>query len=343
MECVICLDTLGDIISCTNQKCSSKVCPPCLLDHFNYAKGNQSLPLCPAPGCNHHYNWRKLTKEHQSAYGGACFSYYSAVHSGTIDSIRNKHLLIEDLKKKRIEYLSLMPAAILHVVEIALKDKLTKAKKNAKKGQEKETRRKCMNLKCSGVLNDEFTCVICSTRFCKVCEKRLTTNHTCSPEDVESLSVIKKMSHCPNCNLPIEKSEGCNYMTCATCKTKFEYDTGKEADHGSHNREVIIKNNSLSVIWEDIIKKTTSPEEFLNQVLILEKKESKKPNERRLLALIASSENEENVLPLLREFDKYYSQLTRYRQYVNTVDEIQYKMMKEELSLQELESLVDSI
>lgn len=341
MECVICLDNINDSLSCTNRKCRIVICSPCLLDLFTRARENNSLPLCPAIGCGYHYDWKELSKEHQIAYGKACLFYYSSIHSGDIDIIRNKPMLIEDLQRKRIEYLSLMPVAVLHVVEIALKAKLRKVKKTKTKEAPK---RKCMNLRCVGVLNDDFTCIVCSTSFCRDCEKRWNDNHQCKTEDIESISIIRKMVHCPNCGLVIEKSEGCNHMTCASCGNKFEYSTGNASNHGSHNKPVILKQNTLSILWEDIINKTSSPHEFKEQVILLEKKEVKNPTERPILSLIASTKNNDVIiLNVLRAFDKYYKKLEKYREYVNIVDEIQYKMTNRDLSIKELERLVNSL
>lgn len=344
MECVVCLDKSDNSVSCTNKKCTINICTYCLLNLFKYSRNNRSLPLCPGIGCNYHYNWKELSKEHQIAYSSALYSYFSSVYSGDVDLIRNKPMLIEDLKKKRIEYLSIMPAAILHVVEIALASKLKKAKKKFEKEGKEDYRRKCMNLRCSGILNDEFTCIVCYTRFCSSCEKRWTENHSCVKDDVESLSTIRSMVHCPACNLAIEKSEGCNHMTCAYCGKKFEYTTGKDSDSGSLNRSVIIKEIPLSLLWKDLIENTPSPNEYMKQIILLEGKIIRIPTEKKIISLIASSKEEDNIyLPLLKAFSQFYNHLTKYREYVNIVDEIQYKMTKNELSLKELTNIINSL
>jgi len=61
--------------------------------------------------------------------------------------------------------------------------------------------------------------------------------HECKKEDVDTAELIKKDSKpCPNCGEFIMKSSGCSQMFCITCKTPFDWNTGKIVTSGPiHN------------------------------------------------------------------------------------------------------------
>ena len=96
--------------------------------------------------------------------------------------------------------------------------------------------RTCPGIDCSMVAYSETptdctaACNKCQTSFCFRCGEEPHAPAKCS--DVEdflpllnsSEYMIKKHAkRCPgpNCNVPIEKNEGCNHMTCTNCKTHF--------------------------------------------------------------------------------------------------------------------------
>ena len=76
----------------------------------------------------------------------------------------------------------------------------------------------------------------CDTVFCKDCEKEKKAGHVCLQEDIESVQSVKELPRCPNCQIAIFRSDGCDAMTCASCQYKFNYKTGEKSGHGSHNR-----------------------------------------------------------------------------------------------------------
>ena len=105
-----------------------------------------------------------------------------------------------------------------------------------------------MNLYCNGFLDEKLVCMTCHTSFCLQCEKLLTSDHKCRPEDIESISVIKDMIHCPQCQLPVFKDVGCDSITCSNCGQLFKYSTGEKGGHGSINAPIKLetKRNSKS-------------------------------------------------------------------------------------------------
>ena len=100
----------------------------------------------------------------------------------------------------------------------------------------------------------------CDTNFCLKCEKIKRDEHKCKETDVQNIEFLKTISQCPNCKIPIEKSEGCRSMKCANCHTMFDYYTKDKADHGGSNKDINIKekiklsNEYKKIYSEEIIK-----------------------------------------------------------------------------------------
>jgi hypothetical protein len=86
---------------------------------------------------------------------------------------------------------------------------------------------------CIGFIRENWKCNICEIKICRSCKEIKTKNeageHECDPEILESVKLIAKNSKkCPNCIIPIQKSEGCNQMWCTNCRIFFDWKTGEK-------------------------------------------------------------------------------------------------------------------
>lgn len=73
-------------------------------------------------------------------------------------------------------------------------------------------------------------CPLCDLEFCVNGCKKVHKGNTCAQmkkqEEKENDGAMKiDFKQCPNCNIPIQKSKGCNHITC-TCGTQFCYVCG---------------------------------------------------------------------------------------------------------------------
>ena len=83
-------------------------------------------------------------------------------------------------------------------------------------------------------------CEKCSLAFCKVCYMGWHGPFArCYPRDPNELSAEEKASYeyirkntspCPYCNAPVQKTMGCNHMSCFQCRTHFCYLCGSWLD-----------------------------------------------------------------------------------------------------------------
>lgn len=106
-----------------------------------------------------------------------------------------------------------------------------------KDDERKKFIRRCTRNNCQGFLSTAWKCGICEFYSCSKCFVPKTQKHDdpheCAKEDLETADMIKKDSKpCPNCGEFIMKSSGCSQMFCISCKTPWDWNTGKVVTTG---------------------------------------------------------------------------------------------------------------
>lgn len=81
-----------------------------------------------------------------------------------------------------------------------------------------------------------ITCAECQTRFCSECHNNHDENLTCQQarqheEHATDNWIRQNTRRCPGCRTSIQRSDGCNYMTCK-CGTDFCWNCGGRAVDG---------------------------------------------------------------------------------------------------------------
>ncbi|KNZ77964.1 Putative uncharacterized protein, chloroplastic [Termitomyces sp. J132] len=77
---------------------------------------------------------------------------------------------------------------------------------------------------------ETITCVRCTTVVCASCRQVAHPGDTCT--EIISILAVKKLAQeqrwqtCPKCHAIIEKTIGCNHMTCL-CSSNFCYGCGR--------------------------------------------------------------------------------------------------------------------
>lgn len=256
MECTVCFEPVDGGVRCKNRSCTSLMCLPCVSEYLDVALGDKRIPKCP---CNTYYLLSDLPPGLAAKYGQCCLAELVGKHGDAVRKRWETSNVLVELRKARLVFLTQrFPAAIAYTAQVIMPHKLRALDKQVTERTKKKvqsTRRICMNLTCSGSLDENLTCMTCHTFFCNDCEKVRRDGHVCDPNDVESVQAIRQIMRCPNCNLPIHRSAGCNYMTCANCNHNFNYITGEASDHGSHNAAIpqqVAESRLLSVVHRDV-------------------------------------------------------------------------------------------
>ena len=99
---------------------------------------------------------------------------------------------------------------------------------------------KCHNKGCESFLDCNHFCNSCKKYTCQKCYEptKSLNKHECDENTLKTIQKIKNTSkQCPNCNMSINKSYGCNDMFCTNCHIFFCYRTGKKLNGVHHNPE----------------------------------------------------------------------------------------------------------
>lgn len=133
--------------------------------------------------------------------------------------------------------------------------------------------KKCTFENCKGFLSSVWKCGLCTNWTCPECfEIRGTeknADHVCNPDNIETAKLIKSDTRsCPNCSEGIYKIEGCSQMWCTSCKTPFDWNTGKIITgnvHNPHYFEWRRNNNNYEINLQDIICEREINNYFVNR------------------------------------------------------------------------------
>ena len=123
--------------------------------------------------------------------------------------------------------------------------------KNNKKKEKIIYKYPCANNKCNGFVNNIWNCQLCDLTTCKNCFTIAEENHECKQDDIDTANIIKNNSKpCPNCNISIIKTDGCDQMWCVSCHTTFDWKTLQIKKSGIiHNPEYFryLRENGIAI------------------------------------------------------------------------------------------------
>ncbi len=356
--CIICYCNEIFTLKCADKYCDTRICNDCFETYLNHCLSEKSLVKCLNQHCKSYIisdSFKKGNNYHE-LYKKVLLTAFIASQGPEVKDKMNISKLVGDLRKQRKQFIKTFPKAIELVIDIALSKKLNNIGKQNKlyvKNLVTVSNRMCMNSHCNGKMDQNFTCIKCSTKFCKECEKVLKENHICKKEDIESLKLISSIPKCPKCNIAIERSEGCNGMTCASCQTSFDYSTGEISSHGSHN---IIVGPQKTKFKFDFKQKY--PEEISKRLFIIERNEPTEPSilmlNNAIKKLLTQQEeqmskeqtsdipSEENIVEnnVLKSFEKYLKSKILYVNFINITIQITELHQTDNLTIFALDDII---
>jgi hypothetical protein len=286
MDCIVCFDSHTNSIKCYDKNCQIFICPSCFEHYIKHCLDSRILPKCLNSKCNYIYPRKHDIKN----YDIAILHSLTNENQEIVSKIVENDLILNKLRNERKVFIdNNFPVAISRVANIIMKQKLMKIEKQKKDKITQiinNSKKKCMNFTCTGYLDDRFKCITCSTQFCNICEMIKKDNHICDTNNIETINIINSMIKCPQCKIPILKSEGCNDMTCTSCNTNFFYDTGTQGGHGNNHNETIniTVNASLSKYFHEYLYEN----DLLDLINKFETFEIKSPNNESVIKLLST-------------------------------------------------------
>jgi len=101
----------------------------------------------------------------------------------------------------------------------------------------------CTQPDCTGIMEassmnaKKMTCPDCSNSICFRCRENWHGYFTSCEDALEEQfnfgTGVDRIIFCPTCRTKIQRTEGCNHMTCAFCRYEFCYFCGADASSGS--------------------------------------------------------------------------------------------------------------
>ena len=98
---------------------------------------------------------------------------------------------------------------------------------------------RCADSDCNGFVSSAWKCATCDKHTCSQCRELKAAHddhdHICNPDTVASVALLKTSTKpCPNCKVPVHKTDGCDQMFCTQCKRLWSWNTGRFETRG-HN------------------------------------------------------------------------------------------------------------
>ena len=98
---------------------------------------------------------------------------------------------------------------------------------------------RCAHTDCNGFVSSAWKCATCQKHTCAHCREPKAAHddplHVCNTDTLASVALLKSSTKpCPNCKVPVHKTEGCDQMFCTQCKRLWSWNTGKFETRG-HN------------------------------------------------------------------------------------------------------------
>lgn len=250
MNCVICYEST-DLVSCSYRPCNTKICKPCLYDYLQLCIRESRLPNCTDADKSHclgQYDEKSFSEQPITVieeYRKLLIDRYEK-----IDKPLDKSVIITNIIKARKEFIeTAIPKGIYHCMMTLFNKEVNNTSDIVQNYQSDITdlmagmdlnaraTNKCPVPSCIGYMANQV-CQTCHAKKCVDCNEVYISDHVCEQAAVLAFKELKASStQCPTCFTYIQRSYGCDAMTCAVCDTDFWINIGgigKVSEFGNH-------------------------------------------------------------------------------------------------------------
>ncbi|AAS18161.1 NTPase/helicase [Singapore grouper iridovirus] len=227
MECLYCFEETPNRMKCT-VACGATICAECAEASMT---AKDDFPTCH---CGVKYTPEDVYDDLSEGGKQQLEKFVKTVWDEQMKTLVVRDALIQETKNKWLEQLP--PASRMAALKWLPKELDKMAKEKTVISEEKLE--ECPAEFCMGFRLPGRPCATCKASICEKCDALILSGmqHVCKEEDLQSKAEIDKFVKCPTCFKGVEKIDGCNDMTCAYCKTNFNYRTGEKQTGGTHNK-----------------------------------------------------------------------------------------------------------
>lgn len=338
--CGICLCPFEEGVDCN--ACSSVICSECFEALMEFCLKENKMIACSNPLCEQHYQKTSVPNHLLPLYFKTTHNYLFKTHSETIEEEKSYVALVKTIREDRMKFIQAeFPTAIGIIVKIAYSKELSKVSRdNEKLKKAAASSRRCMNFVCKGKMVKEkeyWKCLVCKKKFCLRCEMLIEVGHECKEADLESVKSVQSMVKCPKCGCPAIKSQGCNNITCAVCRTNFDYITGERSTAGNHTKDDALhlkENNSLLEMYPD----ASAEEKKL--LVCIDTKQPKLPN---FTATMNALKKELSAEEVANKYSYYLLQSSKCVTYAEMLAAIEKQSRQSKLDVDFLEKVIEKL
>jgi hypothetical protein len=254
MSCTICFDPFNAStrkpIRCPIDSCAKTACRTC---YQTFLCGDDvSVPKCMFCDTQfthsqlHHIGLTKsfLQGEFAKHQQDVLFAQEQAMLPAAQAAVAHDRLIknIDDQIKdvsSQIKQLTALKIDLLHTKRQLLRQGPENQNHDQNHDQAEQFIHRCAHSNCNGFVSSAWKCATCDKYTCPHCRElkhqRDDPLHVCNPDSVASVALLKHDTKpCPNCKVPVHKTEGCDQMFCTQCKRLWSWNTGKFETRG-HN------------------------------------------------------------------------------------------------------------
>lgn len=356
MSCVICFDNLTTGTWCPLKNCDSKVCVDCTKEMLNFCLSENQMITCPKSGCSTQYILSCMPQQIdvRELYQDVCVNYLINFTKLKVNEKNKYRQVIDKIREEKIEFMRKTHcAAISLVINVAYEKELKKVDKNNNKTFDKLLKgRRCIGVLCKGIMLETpsvngmiYKCEICFTEFCKECEIAISNTHICKEDDVESVKAVNSMIKCPTCALPVIKSVGCNHITCAICRTNFDYITGEKSIDGNHTHDDAIRLREHNTLFELYSSQYKNNKDLLTLLVKIDTMQPKLVNISHIVNFIQKHPDltKETKYKLTMLYSSYIKSCHKAKIYRNLILKINSHHINETLNVRTLNACLEEM
>ena len=306
-ECQVCFNDSIDTNSYNCKQCRERICFECISEYIKHS----SIIKCQ---CNTFIFPSYLPNDlpNLQLYKTSLLKQIEMKNFSQVTNLQEDLQKLKLLRKKRLEKIMTFPVCIQYTINTCFKTEFKKIKLVLENKQLDYTQ-VCQNSWCSGTL-EGMTCKSCNTIHCSICKEVQNSDHVCNKDTLESLKLIEtELYKCPGCKLPIQKSSGCSYLTCAACNTKFDHTTNEIGSYGGHTTSINVKTsyNTVSEKYKNNVSK-----DVFEKIMKLEN--SQPPDNKRVLVAYVAGDSDKS----LGLYEKYLINHQKYTRNIQILKDL---------------------